>query len=132
MIGIRRTTMGRPQQPDARPRAGMARSALCDLLLPLMLGALCAVSAAQAAPAAATQNGPLVKNPVLQARKARGLKALPSHPAGIAAPAAASSHGSVSPYARAAAQRADSGLPPPGHPQVLHRDPAPRASMPAQ
>jgi hypothetical protein len=64
-----------------------------------------------------------------QRHKAKPLKTLPTVSTVKHPPTAA--NGQSSPYARAAAQRADSGLPPPGHAHVLQRTPPEAASRPA-
>jgi hypothetical protein len=59
--------------------------------------------------------------------KAKRMRTLPTVAGAKQAPTAG---GPVSPYARAAAQRAASGLPPPGHPHVLQHTPTAPAVNP--
>jgi hypothetical protein len=59
--------------------------------------------------------------------KAKRMRTLPAVAGAKQAPTAG---GPVSPYARAAAQRAASGLPPPGHPHVLQHTPTAPAVNP--
>jgi hypothetical protein len=135
MTRIRRRNGLLPERPGADARAGRGpRALIVGVLVPLLVGALGAGSAASAAaaPPAPAQVAPAVKKPLSRARQARALKALPSRPAGGATPAAASNHGPTSPYARATAQRADSGLPPPGHPQVSQHAPLEPVAKPVQ
>lgn len=82
--------------------------------------ALAGVMAAGPLPASAgAQNLPV--RAAAHPHKAKRLISLPT----AAKQTAATVSGPRSPYARAAAQRADSGAPPPGHPHVLQHSPGP-------
>jgi hypothetical protein len=80
--------------------------------------ALIGVMVASLAALPASAKG-LPPNPAAQLHTAKRLKVLPTLSG--AKQVSATKHQS-SPYARAAAQRADSGLPPPGHAHLLQRN----------
>ncbi len=149
MIRICRRFDRRPVQPVVRPRGGFAAGGLrAGVLLPLVLGTLgvslsLSASAEQHARAEATtptviparvasaKSVAAVQKPLRQAHRLRSLKSLPTRPAAATPAVIAATHGATSPYARATAERAESGLPPPGHPQVQHRQ-VPPTPKPAQ
>ena len=105
--------------PSATGRAAAAVLALVIGLAGVTAGSLVALpAAAQSVPA----------KPTLQMHKGKRLKTLPSVSGAKQVPAAI---GQSSPYARAAARRADSGSPPPGHARVRPRTVPDAASHPA-
>ena len=112
--------MGRiypPHQPIGAPRALAILAALGGLMIAL--------------PSWASVGGTLQPRPVALLKKANPLKTLPTLKTPKPGPTP-SMNSFVSPYARAAAQRNESGRLPPGHPYVPPRPAANPADRLAQ
>jgi hypothetical protein len=104
------------QAQEKSPGARAAATALIGAVA-IVLGLGVAQAGAQSAPS----------QPTTSHHKAKGKstgKALTVKPLAAGAPVPGAA-GPVSPYARAAAQHAQSGEPPPGHPVVHHPAPLP-------
>jgi hypothetical protein len=106
------------RRPTGRARMPALVRVLAAALVGVSVGSLLALPAA----------GAVQVKPTTQLHKAKGLRTLPT--TSTAKPAAASAPSS--PYARAAAQRAATGLPPPGHPHVIQRVPTAPAANPVR
>jgi hypothetical protein len=114
--------MARPlRHPLGSTHARAAARTLAAALAVLLAGGLLALPTGAAT---------LPTRSVVLHHKAKPLKALPT--LGAAKHTIAAANGQISPYARAAAKRADSGLPPAGRAHVLWPTAANPINKPAQ